>query len=174
MTYYELLGVSPSSTNEEIRRAYENRIAELESGEQDSATKEESISRLREAYDTLSNETSREIYYHILTKEKSRLEAAGHPRASRKFGLHWLTTTAFGYVFLGVASLLLCFAVIDLKVGQAYWFCSDYPYIALVLKEGDPTDFWLSVSTLSFFGLIFARISLRMLFRVFHRLSDDF
>jgi len=174
MTYYEILGVSPASTNEEIRLAYENRIAEIESGEQDSATKDEIISRLNEAYSALSNETSREIYFHILTKERSRLEAARHPGTSRKFGLHWLMTTAFGYLFLGVASLILCIAVIDLKVGQAYWFCSDYPYIAVVFRVNDPTDFWLSFSTLSFFGVVFARFSMRMLSRVFHRLESNF
>lgn len=174
MNYYEILGISPAATDAEIRQAYQNRIAELQYGEQDVGITDRRMAELREAYATLSNQTSRDIYYTLLYKEKrgkgkSGLELA----ASKGFGFLWLVATVLGYIFLASASWLFCLAVSSCNTGTAFWIHADFPYFVSVFRKSDPLDFWFSFSVLSMLGLIFTRVAFGILKRVFKRLSKD-
>jgi curved DNA-binding protein CbpA len=173
MTYYEILGVTPAATSEEIRKAYQSRIAEFQNGEQNGGVTERRRSELREAYATLSNETSRDIYFNLLSKDDRRRKASGlELKASKGFGFLF-TMAGLGYLFLGIASLLLCVVVTGLNMGKACWFQADSPYLVLVSKENDPLHFWFSFSTLLMIGLLFARFSVMTLTRVIKQSSRD-
>ncbi len=174
MNYYEILGISPGATDVEIRQAYLNRIAELEIAEQDGGAKEKHVAELRKAYDTLANQTSRDIYYSLLYKEKRRKEKSGLEReASKGFGLLWIMVTMLGYFFLAAASWLFCFVVTSFNKGVGFWIHADFPYFVSPSRESDPVDFWFSLFIQSMAGLIFARVAFGILRRGFKRLSKD-
>ena len=174
MNYFEILGISPAATDAEIRQAYLNRIAEMEYGEQDTGVKDRHTAELRKAYDTLANQTSRDIYYNLLYKERRQKEKSGLEReAAKGFGIPWLITTLLGFGFLWTASWLFCTVVMSFNKGTAFWIQADLPYIVSVSRESDPTDFWVSFSILALLGLFFMRVSFGILRRLFRRLSRD-
>ncbi len=174
MTYYEILGVSAASSDEEIRQAYLHRIAELEMMELDTGVRDRQMSELRKAYSTLSNQTSRDIYFSLLNKEKRQKEKTGLEREALKgFGLAWLLTTLLGYAFLWTASWLFCLVYKSFDTGVACWLQTSSPYLVFVSRKTDLLDFWFSFGMLAMLGLIFVRVAFGILRRVYKRLGKD-
>ena len=71
--YYKLLGVSPSASAGEIKRAY-RRLARMYHPDVNTATRDEQIKRLNEAYETLSNASKRAAYDTLLQEARLRAQ----------------------------------------------------------------------------------------------------
>ncbi len=196
MTYYELLGISPGATDEQIRLAYENKIAWLKSEQPNGSMTGESISAVEKAYSILGNETSRGLYDNLLNDELSRKEASEHQQEvteyhkevnrdreeAAKQGIdtseHFapvgqIIAIISGLFFLALGLLGLYAAARGLLTG-ATWEISKHPrFGGVVSMRNDPWRFWFAVAVSSCVGLSFAGFSIMAFISLFRQSSDD-
>lgn len=83
LDYYKLLGVAANASAAEIKQAY-RRLARLYHPDLNSATRDEQIKRLNEAYEILSNARKRTAYDNLLRQARLRAEEALAERLRRQ------------------------------------------------------------------------------------------
>jgi DnaJ-class molecular chaperone len=89
--YYKLLGVTPTASRSEIKRAYRH-LARLHHPDLNVQAQDAQIKRLNEAYAVLSHPQKRAAYDELRRRERARVEAECHrqEQARREPEMTWI------------------------------------------------------------------------------------
>lgn len=84
--YYDVLGVSPDATPEEIKEAYRKRAFETHPDRSSEAEAHEAFVQVKAAYETLSDPQARARYDRARANGQSNKQTRGAPRGRRQGG----------------------------------------------------------------------------------------